>query len=66
MEDNYSRKGENMMKTMQEYAKAYQHENRNKGKVVKINDYSFVFEKNPTKDGKVESFIVCLSWFCEL
>lgn len=55
-----------MMKTMQEYAKTYQHENRNKGKVVKINDYSFVFENNPTKDGKVESFIVCLSWFCEL
>lgn len=54
-----------MVKTMQDYAKQYQHENRNKGKVVKVTDYSLVFESNSSKEGKTETHIVYESYFME-
>lgn len=52
------------MKSMQEYARQYQHENRNKGTVSNINEYSFKFETNPKKEGEQpKSYMVYKSWF---
>lgn len=52
------------MKGMQEYAKQYQHENRNKGTVSDVTSYSFKFTENPKNKGEQpKSYIVMLSWF---
>lgn len=54
------------MKTMAEYAKQYQHENRNKGTVSNVTDYSLKFTSNPSKNGEQpKSHIVMLSYFWE-
>lgn len=34
-----------------------------KGRVTKLNDYSFEFETLPDKDGKVKKYTVMLSYF---
>ena len=55
------------MKTMQEYAKQYQHEHRNEGVVSNVNDYSFKFTCHPKKkDDKPKEYMVMISYFCEL
>lgn len=51
------------MNTMQEYASDYLKEHCRTGKVTHVTDYSFTFEKNPTKEGKVESYVVYMSYF---
>lgn len=54
------------MKTMEEYARQYQHENRNKGVVSNVTDYSFKFTTNPKKDGEQpKSYLVMKSYFWE-
>lgn len=55
------------MKTMEEYARQYQHENRNKGVVSDVTNYSFKFTTNPKKDGEQpKSYMVMISYFLEL
>lgn len=54
------------MKSMEEYARLYQHENRNKGVVSNVTDYSFKFTTNPKKDGEQpKSYLVMKSYFWE-
>lgn len=55
------------MKTMQEYAKQYQHEHRNEGVVSDVTSYSFKFTTNPKKkDEQPKSYMVMISYFVEL
>ena len=52
------------MKSMVEYAKQYQHENRNKGVVSDVTSYSFKFTENPKKPGEQpKSYMVMISYF---
>lgn len=51
------------MKTMEEYAKQYQHEHRNVGKVSDVTDYSFKFTTKTKEQEK--STIIVLSYFWE-
>ena len=54
------------MKTMQEYARQYQHENRNAGVISNVNTYSLKFTTTPKKDTEQpKSHIVMKSWFWE-
>ena len=52
------------MKTMEEYARQYQHENRGKGLVSDVTSYSFKFTLNPKKEGEQpKSYVVMKSYF---
>lgn len=54
------------MKTMQEYARRYQHENRNRGFVSDVTDYSFKFTVYPKKENEQpKSYMVMESYFWE-
>ena len=55
------------MKTMEEYAKIYQHEHRNEGVVSNITNYSFKFTTTPKKkDEQPKSCIIMISYFLNL
>lgn len=55
------------MKTMQEYARQYQHKNRGKGIVSNVTDYSLKFTTFPEKDTEQpKEYVVFKSWFLEL
>ena len=45
---------------------AREHERKHAGHVTKTTNYSFEFETVPNKDGKVEKYVVMLSYFLKL
>ena len=52
------------MKTMEEYAEAYQKKHKGKGKVSNVKDYSFEFTTLPKKENEKEKvYTVMLSYF---
>lgn len=54
------------MKSMQEYADAYQRQHRGKGTVSSVTDYSFKYTTLPLKDTEQpKSHVVMLSYFWE-
>jgi hypothetical protein len=54
------------MKTMREYAYEYEMKHKNKGMVIALEDYRFLFVEKPDKNGKSNSYWVMLSWFLDL
>ena len=55
---------EREVNNMEELARKY--ERKHAGHVTKITNYSFEFETVPNKDGKVEKYVVMLSYFLKL
>ena len=51
---------------MQETADKFWKQNRGKGRVTKVNDYSFVWETLPDKDGKTKTTVYMASYFLSL
>ena len=49
---------------MEELARGY--EQKHAGHVTKMTSYFFEFETVPNKDGKVEKYVVMLSYFLKL
>ena len=60
--NNYRNKRE--VNNMEELAREY--ERKHAGHVTKITSYSFEFETVPNKDGKIEKYVVMLSYFLKL
>lgn len=55
------------MKTMREYAYEYEMKHKNKGMVVALEDYRFLFAEKPKdENGKSNSYWIMLSWFLDL
>ena len=54
------------LEQMEKYAKQYQHENRNKGKVTSITDYSLTFTTNENSKDKGKSYVVMKSYFLDI
>lgn len=54
------------MKTMEEYAMAYQKKHRGKGTVSNVGDYSFTFTTLPLSEKEQQkTYVVMLSYFWE-
>lgn len=51
---------------MEEVANKFWKQHRGQGKVVKVNEYSFVWETLPDKNGNTKQTIYMLSYFVEL
>ena len=51
------------MKTMNDYAREYQHKNQNKGTVSNITDYSFKFTTTPKNGEKPVECVIMKSYF---
>lgn len=54
------------MKAMREYAYEYEMKHKNKGMIIALEDYRFLFAEKADKNGKSNSYWVMLSWFLDL
>ena len=54
------------MKAMREYAYEYEMKHKNKGMVIALEDYRFLFAEKADKNGKSNSYWIMLSWFLDL
>lgn len=55
------------MKSMDSYAREYQHKNRGKGTVSNVNNYSFKFTELPKNNNeKPKEYVVMKSYFLTL
>ncbi len=51
---------------MEKMANEFQRQHRGKGKVTKVNDYSFVWETLPDKNGNTKQTVYMLSYFMKI
>lgn len=54
------------MKSMEDYAREYQHKNRGKGTVSNVNNYSFKFTELTKNNEKPKEYLVMKSYFLTL
>ena len=54
------------MKSMEDYAREYQHKNRGKGTVSNVNNYSFKFTELTKNNEKPKEDVVMKSYFLTL
>lgn len=51
---------------MEEVANKFWKQHRGQGRIVKVNEYSFIWETLPDKNGNIKQTIYMLSYFVEL